>query len=212
MTFLSGLSKSPRLLLSLWSHYSVSLRENWAHGSRLCSQRSRLVEDLSATLLLTCEVCLGGRFGSSRILLAFVLSQNFYQISITILGIVQLARGKQSSSLREPLFAGSSTSPSSYSLAFYSGLWAFDGWDQANYVGGEIQNPERNIPRAIHSSMSIVTVCPALFDPNLRPKGSVVIISPRKCRIFRCSRQGGIARILLCFLFPNRWAEYHQSK
>ncbi|KAF8212202.1 amino acid transporter [Mycena galopus ATCC 62051] len=80
------------------------------------------------------------------------------RISITVLGIVQLARGKQSSSLREPLFEGSSTSPSSYSLAFYSGLWAFDGWDQANYVGGEIQNAEKNIPRAIHSSMSIVTV------------------------------------------------------
>lgn len=74
------------------------------------------------------------------------------------MGIVQLARGKASSSLREPLFAGSSTSPSSYSLAFYSGLWAFDGWDQANFVGGEISHPEKNIPRAIHSSMILVTV------------------------------------------------------
>jgi amino acid transporter len=40
----------------------------------------------------------------------------------------------------------------------YSGLWAFDGWDQANYVGGEIHEPEKNIPRAIHSSMALVTV------------------------------------------------------
>jgi len=47
--------------------------------------------------------------------------------------------------------------PFAYSLALYSGLWAFDGWDQANYVGGEIHHPERNIPRAIHSSMAIVT-------------------------------------------------------
>jgi len=43
-------------------------------------------------------------------------------------------------------------------LAIYSGLWAFDGWDQANFVGGEINNPEKNIPRAIHSSMIIVTL------------------------------------------------------
>ena len=82
------------------------------------------------------------------------------QILVTVLGIVQLARGKASSSFREPLFSGSSTSPSAYSLALYSGLWAFDGWDQANYVGGEITQPEKNIPRAIHSSMAIVTVSP----------------------------------------------------
>jgi amino acid transporter len=36
--------------------------------------------------------------------------------------------------------------------------WAFDGWDQANYVAGEIKNPEKNIPRTIHFSMAIVTV------------------------------------------------------
>lgn len=81
------------------------------------------------------------------------------QVLVTVLGIIQLARGKASSSFREPLFADSSTSPSSYSLALYSGLWAFDGWDQANYVGGEISQPEKNIPRAIHSSMILVTVC-----------------------------------------------------
>ena len=80
------------------------------------------------------------------------------EILVTILGVVQLARGKASGSLKGPLFAGSSTSPSSYSLALYSGLWAFDGWDQANFVGGEITQPEKNIPRAIHSSMIVVTV------------------------------------------------------
>ncbi len=85
------------------------------------------------------------------------------QVLVTVLGIVQLVRGKASSSFREPLFSGSSTSPSSYSLALYSGLWAFDGWDQANYVGGEISQPEKNIPRAIHSSMILVTVCAPLI-------------------------------------------------
>jgi amino acid transporter len=37
-------------------------------------------------------------------------------------------------------------------------LWAIDGWDQANYVSGEMVNPEKNLPRAIHCSMAIVTV------------------------------------------------------
>jgi amino acid transporter len=77
---------------------------------------------------------------------------------ITVLGLIQFVRGKASTSFKESWFEGSTTSPASYSLAFYSGLWAFDGWDQANYVGGEIQHPEKNIPRAIHASMFIVTV------------------------------------------------------
>lgn len=74
------------------------------------------------------------------------------------LGIVQLARGRATATFRQPWFDDSSKSPSAYALALYSGLWAFDGWDQANYVGGEIHHPERNIPRAIHSSMAIVVV------------------------------------------------------
>lgn len=76
------------------------------------------------------------------------------------LGIVQLARGKATATFRQPWFDDSSRSPSAYALALYSGLWAFDGWDQTNYVGGEIHHPERNIPRAIHSSMAIVIVSP----------------------------------------------------
>lgn len=87
-------------------------------------------------------------------------------MAITIIGLVQLIRGKESSSLTEPWFKDSSTSPSQYSLALYSSLWAFDGWDQANYVGGEIKNPHKNIPRAIHSSMVIVivSILPSLFS------------------------------------------------
>ncbi|KAI0748211.1 L-methionine transporter [Daedaleopsis nitida] len=77
-------------------------------------------------------------------------------ISITVLGLVQIARGRASTSFSEPLFGDSSTSPSAYALALYSSLWAFDGWDQANYVGGEMKNPAKSIPRAIHSSMAIV--------------------------------------------------------
>jgi len=80
------------------------------------------------------------------------------QLLIIILGFVQLLRGKASTAFQQPLFANTSTSPSSWSLALYSGLWAFDGWDQANYIAGDMTQPEKNIPRAIHSSMIIVTV------------------------------------------------------
>ena len=113
------------------------------------------------------------------------------KLSITILGIVQLARGHTSTSLTEPLFRDTSTSPSAYALALYSGLWAFDGWDQANYVGGEMKNATKNIPRAIHSSMIIVTVRTRdRVKFHLRSQTRSGIICNGECFIFRGFGQG----------------------
>ncbi|KII88471.1 hypothetical protein PLICRDRAFT_111101 [Plicaturopsis crispa FD-325 SS-3] len=109
-------------------------------------------------VVVVSTLCVASRNLGTRAAVVFTTVKIVALISITILGLVQLARGKASTSLREPLFQDSSMSPSAYSLALYSGLWAFDGWDQANYVGGEIKNPEKNIPRAIHSSMVIVII------------------------------------------------------
>ncbi|TFK55048.1 amino acid transporter [Heliocybe sulcata] len=111
-----------------------------------------------AAVLVISIICVATRNLGMRAAVAFTTVKVAALMAVTILGIIQLARGRASSSLREPLFADSSHSPSSYALALYSGLWAFDGWDQANYVCGEMKNAERNLPRAIHSSMGIVTL------------------------------------------------------
>lgn len=85
-------------------------------------------------------------------------------VAVPILAIVFAARGKMPTPSREAfssftnLFAGSSTSPSSYALALYSGLWAFDGWDQTSYVAGEMKNVTRDLPRVIHTSMTLVVI------------------------------------------------------
>lgn len=108
-----------------------------------------------AVVLVAC-ICAATRNMGTRAAVVFMSVKIVALMSITIIGLIQLIRGRVSESFKEPLFDGSSQSPSEYSLALYSGLWAFDGWDQANYVGGEMKNPERNIPRAIHWSMFIV--------------------------------------------------------
>lgn len=46
------------------------------------------------------------------------------------MGVFQLTRGEMSTAFKESLFEGSSSNPSSYALALFSGLWAYDGWDQ----------------------------------------------------------------------------------
>ncbi|GAK63612.1 L-methionine transporter [Moesziomyces antarcticus] len=82
--------------------------------------------------------------------------------AVPILAIVQAARGKTSPSSQQAfsslanLFEGSATSPSSYALALYSGLWAFDGWDQSCFVAGEMKRVEKDLPRVIHISLATV--------------------------------------------------------
>jgi len=108
-------------------------------------------------VLVVSVVCVATPTLGTRTAVVFTTVKIVALVSITVIGLVQLARGQASTSLTESLWQDSSHSPSEYALALYSGLWAFDGWDQANYVGGEMKNATKNIPRAIHTSMAIVT-------------------------------------------------------
>ncbi|XP_021922134.1 b(0,+)-type amino acid transporter 1-like isoform X2 [Zootermopsis nevadensis] len=54
-------------------------------------------------------------------------------------------------------FEGSTTSPTNLALAFYSGLWAFDGWSTVTSVTEEVKRPEVNIPRSIIIAVPLVT-------------------------------------------------------
>src|SRR5881397_1791353 len=36
-----------------------------------------------------------------------------------------------------------------FGLALVSVLWAYDGWGDLSFVGGEVRDPERNLPRAL---------------------------------------------------------------
>ena len=105
---------------------------------------------------------------------------------VVVFGIVQLARGRATDSLREGIFEDTSTSPSVYALVLYSDLWAIDGWDQANYVASEMRDATKNIPRAIHLSMFTVLVsikislAKILFEVR-----SLVFIHLDERRVFR---------------------------
>ncbi|MBI4467588.1 MAG: amino acid permease [Acidobacteria bacterium] len=70
-----------------------------------------------------------------------------------ILGLVVLgfAVGQGDWSNFSPFFAapkGAGTL-SAFGVALVAALWAYDGWNNLSMVGGEVRDPERNIPRAL---------------------------------------------------------------
>merc|ERR1719474_1760129 len=69
-------------------------------------------------------------------------------------GIVQLGRGKTE------YFTWDDTEKdfTRIALSFYSGLFAYNGWNYLNFVIEELQDPVRNLPRAI--AISIILVSP----------------------------------------------------
>ncbi|XP_052818675.1 b(0,+)-type amino acid transporter 1-like isoform X2 [Mya arenaria] len=54
-------------------------------------------------------------------------------------------------------FQGTRKDPSLMAIAFYNGLWAYDGWNNLNFITEELKNPEKNLPRAIMLGIPLVT-------------------------------------------------------
>ncbi|KAL1131952.1 hypothetical protein AAG570_011563 [Ranatra chinensis] len=61
-------------------------------------------------------------------------------------------------------FKGTTSSMGHIATAFYTGLWAYDGWNNLNYVTEEIKNPSKNLPRSIIIAIPLVTMCYALIN------------------------------------------------
>lgn len=40
-----------------------------------------------------------------------------------------------------------------------TGLWAYDGWNNLNYISGEMKQPHRDLPRVIFIGIPVVIVC-----------------------------------------------------
>ncbi|KAK9465249.1 amino acid permease-domain-containing protein [Lipomyces arxii] len=82
-----------------------------------------------------------------------------FLIGVTLIGLFVLASGNGAANFTEGWFYRSSNSLGNYAIALYAGLWAFDGWDNLNYVAAEMKNASRDLPLVIHSAMPIVIVC-----------------------------------------------------
>uniref|UniRef100_A0A146L8A0 Y+L amino acid transporter 2 n=1 Tax=Lygus hesperus TaxID=30085 RepID=A0A146L8A0_LYGHE len=55
-------------------------------------------------------------------------------------------------------FDNNKTEVTSLALSFYSGLFAYNGWNYLNFIIEELKDPIKNLPRAIAISCTLVTV------------------------------------------------------
>lgn len=78
-------------------------------------------------------------------------------IGLIVIGFV-LPGG--SSANFQPFWHGGGGTVGAFGVAMLAVLWAYDGWIETTYVGGEVIQPERNLPRAIIYS---ALICMALY-------------------------------------------------
>ncbi|CAO2625756.1 b(0,+)-type amino acid transporter 1, partial [Lemmus lemmus] len=149
----------------------------------------------AAIMLITTVNALSVRLGS--------YVQNFFTAAklvivaiIIISGLVFLIQGLISGNTKnfQNSFEGTQTSVGAISLAFYNGLWAYDGWNQLNYITEELRNPYRNLPMAIVIGIPLVTVCYILMNVSyftvmtpteLLQSQAVAVVSHKSCDFWK---------------------------
>jgi APA family basic amino acid/polyamine antiporter len=78
-------------------------------------------------------------------------------------------------------FAGARGGIAGFMAALVAALWAYDGWNDLNMVGGEVKNPGRNIPIALIAGVATVGVLYVLVNAGVQYvlPASAIAASPR---------------------------------
>ena len=117
-----------------------------------------------ALAVVTFLNCISTRF-AARTGDLFMFFKFIALAAVTVIGIVVATtglsfRGVANTDWRtQGWFVGTTDDISNWAVALYAGLWAFDGWDNTNYVTGEFKNPSKDLPRVIHTAMPAVILC-----------------------------------------------------
>jgi APA family basic amino acid/polyamine antiporter len=78
-------------------------------------------------------------------------------IGIIVAGAFLLSRSGSWDHLRAPVTAGAASGGmTAFGAAMLAALWAYQGWANVSMVAGEIEKPERNVPRALIYGMLLV--------------------------------------------------------
>ncbi|XP_062253638.1 b(0,+)-type amino acid transporter 1-like [Platichthys flesus] len=121
-----------------------------------CPPPELLVKCMAAVAIITLATvnCLNVRFAMS--LQVFFMVVKVLALAVIIIGgMVMLVRGSNESF--KDSFENTNVGINPIGIAFYQGLWSYDGWNNLNYVTEELKRPEVNLPRAVVIAISLVT-------------------------------------------------------
>jgi basic amino acid/polyamine antiporter, APA family len=139
-------------LNQIWAERKFTLFDqtiNWQFGSK------QLVA-VGAILLLSALNCLTVAFGGKVQSVLTVLK--IVGLAIVIAGVFFFAPAVTWSNLATPAGAPAWSGFAAFGVAMLAALWAYDGWNNMPMAAGEVQQPGRNIPRALVGGMIVVMV------------------------------------------------------
>jgi APA family basic amino acid/polyamine antiporter len=85
---------------------------------------------------------------------------------VIVIGVAFFAPTQASSHQPDPLWPATlnATVFTAFLAALAAALWAYDGWEDLNLVGSEVEDPHRNFPRALVGGVSLVAAIYLLFS------------------------------------------------
>ncbi|KAJ8041120.1 b(0,+)-type amino acid transporter 1 [Holothuria leucospilota] len=95
---------------------------------------------------------------ASNVQVFFTAAKLLALAMIIMIGFVEMGKGNTEYLDPKQSFKGSSSNVFAYGIAFYQGLWAYDGWNQLNFITEELINPYRNLPLGIIIGIPLTTI------------------------------------------------------
>ncbi|KAH3858023.1 b(0,+)-type amino acid transporter 1-like [Dreissena polymorpha] len=144
-------TSSTAVLALVFADYLLPL----VYGS--CPPPNVLRKLIGALLIITIAISniVSPKFGVFVQMISTV-AKTLALIIIAITGIVFILKGRTENLTNA--FDGSASEVTSYSLAIYSCAFAYSGYIRIGEIADEIINPQKNIPRALMISITLVTV------------------------------------------------------
>jgi APA family basic amino acid/polyamine antiporter len=137
-------------LNAVWVRREVSLlgqTVDWQFGPR---QLVAVGAILFLSVVNCFSVALGGKVQSALTVL------KIGGIAFVVLGIFLFSGSADWSHLRAAAGTRAWSGWATFGTAMLAALWAYDGWNNMPMAAGEVQNPGRNIPRALIGGMLVV--------------------------------------------------------
>jgi APA family basic amino acid/polyamine antiporter len=139
-------------LNAVWAQHRFSLLGqtlDWQFGPR----QVVAVGVITFLSLLNClAVSFGGKVQSALTVLKIA------GIAVVVGGIFFFSPSADWSHLATPAGAAAWSGWAAFGTAMLAALWAYDGWNNMPMAAGEVQDPGRNIPRALIRGMLVVLV------------------------------------------------------